>query len=180
MAATARRLLDELTAAAPALVPDWAAVAPTAAARWRRAARAAIVGSGFEAGRAYVQLAVDCDAGGRAVAARAWPFFAAAGDGRTINAAYRLDGRAARRRPPTRWRCAAAAASAAAAGDPDAADELLDAPAPTLDRTTPTYYGAAWLAHRPALARHLRPRRLPPGMRATLRSARRVESPADC
>ena len=103
VAATARRLLDELTAAAPSLVPDWAAVADGGGGVAARAAPSGgDVVSGFEAGRAYVQLAVDCDAGGPAIAARAWPFFRTEMDA-TINARTASTG-PRRRRPPTRWR----------------------------------------------------------------------------
>jgi endoglucanase len=144
VAATARRLLDDLTAAAPSLVPDWAAVAEGGGGVAARAAPSGgDVVSGFEAGRAYVQLAVDCDARGAAIAARAWPFFRTEMDA-TINAAYRLDGSPATTATHP-LALVAAAASADAAGDGAAADELLDR-ASDLDRTTPTYYGAAWLA----------------------------------
>jgi endoglucanase len=101
------------------------------------------VTSGFEAGRAYVQLAVDCDARGPAIAARAWPFMRAEAQG-TINGAYHLDGSPAM--TATRPLAVVAAAAAAdAAGDDAAADDLLDR-ASDLDRRTPTYYGAAWVA----------------------------------
>jgi endoglucanase len=92
VAATARRLLDELTADGPGLVPDWAAVAADGSGVTARPPPAGgDVTSGFEAGRAYVQLAVDCDRRGPAIAARAWPFFRAEAAG-TLDAAYHLDG----------------------------------------------------------------------------------------
>ncbi len=144
VAATARRLLDELTAKAPSLVPDWAAVAADGGSVTARPPPSGgDVVSGFEAGRAYVQLAVDCDARGTAIAARAWPFLRAEADG-TINAAYHLDGSPATNATHP-LALVAAAATADAAGDDGAADELLDR-ASDLDRRTPTYYGAAWVA----------------------------------
>jgi endoglucanase len=144
VAATARRLLDELTAKAPSLVPDWAAVAADGrSVTPRPPPSGGDVASGFEAGRAYVQLAVDCDARGTAIAARAWPFLRAEADG-TINAAYHLDGSPATNATHP-LALVAAAAAADAAGDDGAADELLDR-ASDLDRRTPTYYGAAWVA----------------------------------
>jgi len=142
VAATARRLLDELTASAPSLLPDWAAVAADGVVA-RPPPAGGEVASGFEAGRAYVQLAVDCDARGAAIAARAWPFFRAEAQG-TINAAYRLDGAPATTATHP-LALVAAAASADAAGDDAAADQLLDR-ASRLDHRTPTYYGAAWVA----------------------------------
>ncbi len=144
VAATARRMLEELTTTAPSLVPDWATVAADGSGvSARPAPGATAVQSGYEAGRAYVQLAVDCDARGPAIAARAWPFFEREATG-TVNAAYRLDGSAvsAATHPLA---LVAAAASADAAGHPAAGAELLDR-AGALDRRHPTYYGAAWVA----------------------------------
>ncbi len=144
VAATARRLLDELTADGPGLVPDWASVAADGTGVTARPPPSGgDVVSGFEAGRAYVQLAVDCDTRGPAIAARAWPFLRAEADG-TVNAAYRLDGAPATTATHP-LALVAAAAAADAAGDDAAADELLDR-ASDLDRRTPTYYGAAWVA----------------------------------
>jgi endo-1,4-beta-D-glucanase Y len=146
VAASSRRLLDQVTATAPHLVPDWATVAADGSSLEARGAPGGgEVTAGFEAGRAYVQLAVDCDAGGRELAARAWPFFAAeAADGGTVNAAYRLDGRGATTATHP-LALVAAAASARAAGDVAASRGLLDRADRLLART-PTYYGAAWVA----------------------------------
>jgi endoglucanase len=99
--------------------------------------------SGYEAGRAYVQLAVDCDPAGQAIAARAWPFYARQAGG-TIEAAYRLDGTPATHATHP-LALVAAAATAAAAGDEGAAGRLLDR-ATALDAEHPSYYGAAWVA----------------------------------
>ena len=159
VAATARRLLDELTATAPSLVPDWAAVAADGSGVTARPAPSGgEVTSGFEAGRAYVQLAVDCDGRGPAIAARAWPFLRAEAEG-TINGAYRLDGcpgddghppaRPGRRggRRGRRWRRRRRRRAARPGVRPRPPD------ADVLRR------GVA--GDRPALARHPRPRRLP-------------------
>ena len=139
------RLLDVATAAPPGLVPDWVTIAADGGSMTASAcAGGDPQQSGFEAGRAYVQLAVDCG-GGQELAARAWRFLAAeSADGGTVNAAYALDGT-----PQTTathpLALVAAASSAAAAGDRASADELLDR-ATELDEQQPTYYGAAWLA----------------------------------
>lgn len=145
VAASSRRLLTEATASPPALVPDWATVAADGGSM---VARAAPSGedeqSGYEAGRAYVQLAVDCG-GGQELAARAWPFLAAeAADEGTVNAAYELDG-TPRTTSTHPLALVAAASSAAAAGDASAAADLLDR-ASDLQADAPTYYGAAWIA----------------------------------
>jgi endo-1,4-beta-D-glucanase Y len=145
VAASSRRLLTDATAAAPGLVPDWSTVADDGASM---APRGAPGGgepqSGYEAGRAYVQLAADCG-GGQEIAARAWPFLSAeAADGGTVNAVYALDGT-----PSTTsshpLALVAAASSAAAADDPASSAALLDR-ATELDDASPTYYGAAWVA----------------------------------
>ena len=145
IAASSRRLLAAATGSPPGLIPDWATVsADGGSMQARPAPSGAPVQSGYEAGRAYVQLAVDCG-GGRELAARAWPFLAAeSADGATVNAAYALDGTPidATTHPLA---LVAAAASAAAAGEGAASAELLDR-AGELDRRHPTYYGAAWVA----------------------------------
>ena len=160
VAATARRLLDELTATAPSLVPDWAAVAADGSGVTARPAPSGgEVTSGFEAGRAYVQLAVDCDARGPAIAARAWPFLARRG-GRARSTPRTTSTGHRRRPPPTRSPLVAAAAAADAAGDDVAADELLDR-ASDLDRADADLLRRGVGGDRPAVARHRRPRRLP-------------------
>jgi endoglucanase len=144
VASSARRVLERLTAASPSLIPDWATVsADGSLAMPRQAPGTGSVVSGFEAGRAYVQLAVDCDRRGQAIAARAWPFFADQAGG-TVEAAYHLDGSPATAATHP-LALVAAAASAAAAGDGAAGERLLDR-ATALDRRRPTYYGAAWVA----------------------------------
>jgi hypothetical protein len=93
--------------------------------------------------RTLVRLAEDPDPAGREIAAAAWPAF----EGRApadIPVEHDLSGQpvGGTRHPIA---LVAAAAAADAAGDASARTELLDA-AEALDRQTPTYYGAAWVA----------------------------------
>jgi len=144
VAASSRDMLEELTASAPHLPPDWSTLDASGA---DPVARAAPSGEspryGYEAARAVVQLAVDCDARGRAVAARVWPFLEREGAGRLV-ASYALTGQALDTDTHA-LAYVAAAAAAAAAGDADDAARLLDAAGAHDDRS-PTYYGAAWTA----------------------------------
>lgn len=146
VAASSRHLLAQVTAEPPHLVPDWATVSADGTALAPRGAPGGGEAlSGYEAGRAYVQLAVDCDPAGRELAARAWPHFAReSADGGTVNAAYRLDGSGATTATHP-LALVAAAASARAAGDEAASRALLDR-ADELQARHPTYYGAAWIA----------------------------------
>jgi endoglucanase len=98
---------------------------------------------GFDAPRTLVRLAEDPDPAGAQIAARAWPAF----DGRDpadIPVEHDLSGRAV---GDTHHPIAlvGAAGAAFAAGQPAAGRRLLDA-AEALDRQSPTYYGAAWVA----------------------------------
>jgi endoglucanase len=98
---------------------------------------------GFDAVRTLVRMAEDPDPAGRQIAADAWPAF----EGRQpddIRVEHDLSGK------PTGDTAhpvglVAAAGAADAAGQADARGRLLDA-ADELDRQTPTYYGAAWVA----------------------------------
>lgn len=143
IASSSRRIVDELTVGGVHLPPDWASVAADgrvvpAPAPDGRSAR-----FGYEATRALVQLAVDCQASGRELAARAWPFFDRLPPD-DIRAEYSLTGAplVGHGHPVA---LVAAAASADAAGAHGDADVLLDT-ATALDLRSPTYYGAAWLA----------------------------------
>ncbi len=139
VAATGRDVLERQMAATPHLPSDWSDVdgVPTAAPDSSSARFS------YDAGRVLVQLAMDCDASGRALAAQAWPFFAAL-DTEDVVAAYAVDGTpmGSSRHPIT---LVGAAASAHAAGDDTGARRLLDA-ANELDERSPTYYGSAWIA----------------------------------
>ena len=98
---------------------------------------------GFDAVRTLVRMAEDPDPAGREIAAKAWPAF----EGRApadIPVEHDLSGQpvGGEQHPVA---LVAAAGAADAAGDASAKAELLNA-AEALDRETPTYYGAAWVA----------------------------------
>lgn len=139
VAASARRVLDTQTRDAPHLPSDWSTIDGVAAP----APNGTTARFSYDAGRVLVQLAMDCDPTGRALAARAWPFFASI-DPDHIAAAYSTSGgpMGSPRHPIT---LVAAAASAHAAGDRASASRLLDT-ARDLDGRIPTYYGSAWIA----------------------------------
>jgi len=145
IAATSRETLDDLTAEAPHLPPDWATVG---ASGGQPEAQESPGGEspryGWEAGRVLVQLAVDCRGEGQRIAARAWPFLEEQIANDELVAVYSLDGEPLETASHP-LAIVAAASSAAAAGDEDRAAELLD-DADELDDDTPTYYGAAWIA----------------------------------
>jgi endoglucanase len=98
---------------------------------------------GFDAVRTLVRMAEDPDPAGREIAARAWPVF----DGQDPNnlpVEHDLTGK------PTGGTMnpvvlVAAAGAADAAGQTADRDKLLKA-AESLDKQSPTYYGAAWVA----------------------------------
>lgn len=97
----------------------------------------------FDAPRTLVRMAEDPDPAGREIAARAWPVFEGQ-DPVKLVVERDLAGK------PTGGSLhpvvlVAAAGAADAAGQDDARDRLLDA-ADALDRRSPTYYGAAWVA----------------------------------
>ena len=98
---------------------------------------------GFDAARTLVRMAEDPDASGREIAARAWPVFEGQRPAE-IPVEHDLSGKpiGTTRHPVV---LVAAAGAADAAGDSRARDKLLNA-AGALDRGTPTYYGAAWVA----------------------------------
>ena len=98
---------------------------------------------GFDAPRTLVRFAEDPDPAGVRIAAKAWPAF----EGRSpsdIPVEHDLSGKPAggTTHPIS---LVAAAGAAAAAGKTADKRKLLDA-AEALDRRTPTYYGAAWVA----------------------------------
>jgi endo-1,4-beta-D-glucanase Y len=97
----------------------------------------------FDAPRTLVRMAEDPDPAGRQIAARAWPAFEGR-DPADIPVEHDLMGQPAggTLHPVA---LVAAAGAADAAGEAAAKRRLLDA-AEDLDRQTPTYYGAAWVA----------------------------------
>jgi endoglucanase len=140
------RLTAALTAAAPHLPPDWAAVSargaihPIAAPPGRRAAPPQY---SLDAARVPIRFAEGCSAAARRISASVWPFFAGQAAGR-IGAAYSLGG-ALTDRDQTAVTLVGAAAAGQAAGQPQARDQLLAA-AQAINNRFPTYYGAAWIA----------------------------------
>lgn len=98
---------------------------------------------GFDAVRTLVRMAEDPEPAGRQIAARAWSVFAGQNPTR-LPVNYTLSGRPVGDilHPVA---LVAAAGAADAAGHPAARDGLLDE-AEALDRRSPTYYGAAWVA----------------------------------
>jgi endo-1,4-beta-D-glucanase Y len=143
--AVARAGRRAIAALARPLPPDWATVSGSGAARAASAASGA-PGAGrfsFDAARTLVRLATDPDPAGRRIAAHAWRVFSGRSpDGIVVE--HDLRGRRAgqTRHPVT---LVAAAAAARASGWDDATARLLDA-ADALQRSQPTYYGAAWTA----------------------------------
>lgn len=137
-----RRAIEQLTADAPHLPPDWATISTDA----RGALSATAVGRppryGWDAVRVPVQLATDCDPAGRRIAARMWPFFLTRAV--VVAAAYTVGGEPLV--PSTHAVAIVGAAGAAqAAGATTSADVLL-ARATSWDEGHPTYYGSAWIA----------------------------------
>ena len=144
LSASARSVTGDLMQPSTPLPPDWAQL---------QGGKPVPTGSpgqpqdtplfGFDAARTLVRMAEDPDASGREIAATAWPVF----EGKRpaeIPVEHDLSGRpvGTTRHPIV---LVAAAGAADAAGDTRARNKLLDAAA-TLDRQTPTYYGAAWVA----------------------------------
>jgi endoglucanase len=144
LAASSRSITSELMPAPGRLPPDWARIegdkpvpigspsAPQSPPRF-----------GFDAVRTLVRMAEDPNPAGRRIAARAWPVFEGQ-DPTKLPVEHDLSGR------PTGDTLhpvvlVAAAGAADAAGQPAARDGLLDE-AEALDRRSPTYYGAAWVA----------------------------------
>jgi endoglucanase len=144
LSASSRSVTETLMPEAGDLPPDWASIQgdtpvpsgppgqPEAPPRY-----------GFDAPRTLVRMAEDPDPAGRRIAAGAWAAFEGR-DPADIPVEHDLSGEPA---DGTLHPVAlvAAAAAADAAGEADAKRRLLDA-AEALDRRTPTYYGAAWVA----------------------------------
>ncbi len=144
LSATSRTVTDSLMQGSTLLPPDWAQV------EGDRVVPSGSPGQpkskplfGFDAARTLVRLAEDPDPAGRRIAARSWPVF----EGRRpadIPVEHDLTGKPAgsSMHPVV---LVAAAGAADAAGDKKSRDRLLAA-AQALDKRSPTYYGAAWVA----------------------------------
>jgi endoglucanase len=144
LAASSRSITSALMSGSSRLPPDWAQL---------KDGKAVPIGTpsdpqsmpvfGFDAVRTLVRMAEDANPAGREIAARAWPVFETT-DPNTLTVTHTLSGQPIGNvlDPVV---LVAAAGAADAAGHPAARDGLLDA-AEALDRRTPTYYGAAWVA----------------------------------
>jgi endo-1,4-beta-D-glucanase Y len=144
--AGAIRLAGALTAAAPHLPSDWAAVSANGSIHSISAPPGrppAPPQFSLDAARVPIRFAEACSAAARRVSASVWPFFAKQGASR-IGAAYALDG-AVKNPDQTAATLVAAAAAAQSAGQAQARDALL-AQAQSINNRFPTYYGAAWIA----------------------------------
>ena len=144
LAVSSRSITNALMPAPGRLPPDWARL---------EGSKPVAIGSpsdpgaqplfSFDAVRTLVRMAEDPNPAGRQLAARAWPVFAGQNPSR-LPVEYNLTGRPVGDvlHPVG---LVAAAGAADAAGQRAARDGLLDQ-AESLDRRTPSYYGAAWVA----------------------------------
>jgi endoglucanase len=144
LAATGRTLTSVLMTGRNKLPPDWAQL---------RGGNPVPVGPPndpsstplftFDAPRTLMRMAEDPNPQGQHIAARAWRVFESK-PASAIPVEHALSGRTAggTRHPIS---LVAAAAAAGAAGQPAARARLLNA-AEAMDKQSPTYYGAAWVA----------------------------------
>jgi endo-1,4-beta-D-glucanase Y len=144
LAASSRSITRALMSGSSRLPPDWARL---------EGGRFVPIGEpsepqsrpqfSFDAVRTLVRMAEDPDPAGRQIAASAWPVFASQ-DPTKLPVQHELSGRPIGDilHPVV---LVAAAGAADAAGQSAARDGLLD-DAEALDRRSPTYYGAAWVA----------------------------------
>jgi endoglucanase len=144
LAASSRSITGVLMSPPARLPPDWARLEGTRPVPIGSPSDAqAVPQFGFDAVRTLVRMAEDPAPAGRQIAARAWPVFAGA-DPANVAVNHALSGRRIGDilHPVV---LVAAAGAAGAAGHTAARDGLLDE-ADALDRRSPTYYGAAWVA----------------------------------
>jgi endoglucanase len=144
LAASSREIMRRLMPTAGRLPPDWAHLEGDRVVPIHDPSHANAPGVfGFDAVRTLDRFAEDPNPAGRRIAARAWPVFERA-DPTKLPVEHNLRGRAiGRTLHPVAL--VAAAGAADAAGQTAARDGLLDQ-AEALDRRSPTYYGAAWVA----------------------------------
>jgi endoglucanase len=144
LSASSRAITSALMSGSARLPPDWARLeGVTPVPIGSPSAPQTPPEFSFDAVRTLVRMAEDPDPAGRRIAARAWPVFANQ-DPTALPVQHALSGRPIGdvRHPVV---LVAAAGAADAAGHPAARDGLLDE-AEALDRRSPTYYGAAWVA----------------------------------
>jgi cellulose synthase (UDP-forming) len=156
LAGTSRSIESALTKNGASLPPDWArvdALVPTSGgeasadvqpigppAGAASSATSSGPDSGLDAVRLSIRSAESCIPADRRIAARLWPLYRR----HPGSVMYSLDGSPIGGQTHAASYVAAAAA-AKAAGDGEQAKELLDR-AQEADSSTPTYYGAAWVA----------------------------------
>ena len=144
--ASAIQLTAELTAPAPHLPSDWAAVSaggtihPIAAPSGHAAAPPQY---SIDAARVPIRFAESCVASARRLAASMWPFFSGRAADR-IGAAYALNGTLTNP-DQTAVTLIGAAAAGFAAHQTTAANSLLGQ-AEAINNRFPTYFGSAWIA----------------------------------
>lgn len=141
--ASQRAAVSRLTSGGTRLASDWARLGGGGSLTAIAApSGAGPVQYGLDAVRAPVRMAESCDRRDRALAARWWTLLRS---GDPAAQPRSLDGKLAPGAAPQPAAAVGAAAAAAAAGERAEARRLL-ARADALDRQTPTYYGAAWVA----------------------------------
>jgi endoglucanase len=144
LASSARRITAKLIPGPGRLPPDWAHLdGDTPVPIGDPSHPQAPPAFGFDAVRTLVRFAEDPNLAGRRIAARSWPAFENQ-DPTKLPVEHNLSGQPiGHTLHPVALVSAAGAADAA--GHSAARDGLLDA-AESLDRRSPTYYGAAWVA----------------------------------
>jgi endoglucanase len=144
LAARVVPLTRQFTGYGTRLPADWLALDPGGAVRPEPAPSGTPpdIRYGLDAQRLVVWLAADCDPTARSLAARWWPLLR--DPARSQALALALDG-TPREPTPAALPLVASAAAARAARDTTASDQLLDR-ADNQQRSSPTYYGAAWAA----------------------------------
>jgi endo-1,4-beta-D-glucanase Y len=144
LSASARSVTDILMPNEGSLPPDWASVQKGKPVPIGAPGQTTGPGRfGFDAARTLVRMAEDPDPAGRRIAAKAWPAFEGKEPAR-IPVEHALNGQPA---GGTQHPMAlVAAAGAADAAGQEADKKKLLAAAEALDKRSPTYYGAAWVA----------------------------------
>jgi endoglucanase len=144
LSASGRSVTDILMPNEGSLPPDWASVQKGKPVPIGAPGQTSGPGRfGFDAARTLVRMAEDPDPAGQRIAAKAWPAF----EGKApadIPVEHNLDGSPAGGTQHPMALVAAAGAAAAAGRDAD--KKKLLAAAEALDKRSPTYYGAAWVA----------------------------------